>query len=298
MQWLECTVPGGDDPEELCSALAELGVGGMSIENERDFHDFLENNRACWDYVDEALEESFSGVSRVKFWLSCDAEGESVLAAVRAAGYSVETRVIADEDWENNWKQYYKPLPVGEKLVVVPAWEEQPADGRVTLRLDPGLIFGTGRPAAARRWLAAAAAAFSPSARLYSAAARPSAVTSTPKRRTWRWTMPRSTASAPTGSVCMPGTSSRTRGCAPRSARGLILCLRTSLQTLYCRSRRSRGSFSRPAARSSLPGSARDGRRCMMMAPKAKRNDGKRMVSRALKGMGDVIDDVSDALCR
>lgn len=37
---------------------------------------------------------------------------------------------------------------------------------------------------------------------------------------------------------------------------------------------------------------------CMMMAPKAKRNDGKRMVSRALKGMGDVIDDVSDALCR
>ena len=85
MQWLECTVPGGDDPEELCNALAELGVGGMSIENERDFHDFLENNRACWDYVDEALEESFSGVSRVKFWLSCDAEGEKVLAAVRAA---------------------------------------------------------------------------------------------------------------------------------------------------------------------------------------------------------------------
>ena len=36
MQWLECTVPGGDDPEELCNALAELGVGGMSIENERD----------------------------------------------------------------------------------------------------------------------------------------------------------------------------------------------------------------------------------------------------------------------
>ena len=155
MQWLECTVPGGDDPEELCNALAELGVGGMSIENERDFHDFLENNRACWDYVDEALEESFSGVSCVKFWLSCDAEGEKVLAAVRAAGYSVETRVIADEDWENNWKQYYKPLPIGKKLVVVPAWEEQPADGRVALRLDPGLIFGTGSHATTRMCLAA-----------------------------------------------------------------------------------------------------------------------------------------------
>ena len=145
MQWLECTVPGGDDPEELCNALAELGVGGMSIENERDFHDFLENNRACWDYVDEALEESFSGVSRVKFWLSCDAEGEKVLAAVRAAGYSVETRVIADEDWENNWKQYYQPLPIGEKLLVVPEWlhPENP-EHRVEVLLDPGMIFGTG----------------------------------------------------------------------------------------------------------------------------------------------------------
>ena len=145
MQWLECTVPGGDDPEELCNALAELGVGGMSIENERDFHDFLENNRACWDYVDEALEESFSGVSCVKFWLSCDAEGEKVLAAVRAAGYSVETRVIADEDWENNWKQYYQPLPIGEKLLVVPEWlhPENP-EHRVEVLLDPGMIFGTG----------------------------------------------------------------------------------------------------------------------------------------------------------
>ena len=105
----------------------------------------MENNRACWDYVDEALEESFSGVSRVKFWLSCDAEGEKVLAAVRAAGYSVETRVIADEDWENNWKQYYQPLPIGEKLLVVPEWlhPENP-EHRVEVLLDPGMIFGTG----------------------------------------------------------------------------------------------------------------------------------------------------------
>ena len=97
MQWLECTVPGGDDPEELCNALAELGVGGMSIENERDFHDFLENNRACWDYVDEALEESFSGVSRVKFWLSCDAEGEKVPEGTKIR-VTVSTGVAASSE--------------------------------------------------------------------------------------------------------------------------------------------------------------------------------------------------------
>ena len=139
----------------------EKCIGGMSIENERDFHDFLENNRACWDYVDEALEESFSGVSRVKFWLSCDAEGESVLAAVRAAGYSVETRVIADEDWENNWKQYYKPMEIGERLLVIPEWEQENVKGqakyagKVPLILEPGLTFGTGSHATTRLCLTA-----------------------------------------------------------------------------------------------------------------------------------------------
>ena len=70
MQWIECTVECSGDPEELCARLAELGVDGMSVEDERDFKEFLENNRAYWDYVDEELEQRFTGVSRVKFWLS------------------------------------------------------------------------------------------------------------------------------------------------------------------------------------------------------------------------------------
>ena len=85
MQWIECAVPCEGDPEQLCYALAELGVEGMSIEDEKDFREFLENNRAYWDYVDEELEQRFAGVSRVKFWLSTEKEGRDVLAAVRAA---------------------------------------------------------------------------------------------------------------------------------------------------------------------------------------------------------------------
>ena len=144
MQWLECTVPCGEDPDAVCDRLATLGVEGMSVEDEREFREFLENNRAYWDYVDQDLERRFAGVSRVKFWLSLDAEGQAVLDRVRAAGFPAETRVIADEDWENNWKQYYVPIPIGKKLVVVPAWEENPDENRLPLRLDPGLIFGTG----------------------------------------------------------------------------------------------------------------------------------------------------------
>ncbi|MBQ3405602.1 MAG: 50S ribosomal protein L11 methyltransferase, partial [Oscillospiraceae bacterium] len=59
-----------------------------------------------------------------------------------------------DEDWENNWKAYYKPVTVGERLFIVPSWEEAPeAPGRVILRLDPGLIFGTGTHATTRMCL-------------------------------------------------------------------------------------------------------------------------------------------------
>ena len=153
MQWIECAVQCAGDPEILCDELVGLGVDGMSVEDERDFREFLENNRAYWDYVDEELEHRFAGVSRVKFWLSDDEEGRAVLDRVLAAGHKVEQSRIADEDWENNWKQYYRPLPIGEKLLVVPAWEDAEEEGRVVLRLDPGLIFGTGSHATTRMCL-------------------------------------------------------------------------------------------------------------------------------------------------
>lgn len=145
MEWIECTVPCDGSADDLCDRLAELGVGGMSVENEADFREFLENNKAYWDYVDDELEQRFAGVSRVKFWLSDDEEGKSVLRAVQEAGFSVETSRIADEDWENNWKQYYRPIDIGGRLVIVPEWEDVPEGSpRVPVRLNPGLIFGTG----------------------------------------------------------------------------------------------------------------------------------------------------------
>ena len=166
MEWLECTVPAGRDPDGVCDALSALGVEGMSVEDEGEFRSFLESNREYWDYVDEELEARFAGVSRVKFWLSRDDQGEALLRRVREAGFAPEVRPIADEDWENNWKQYYRPIPVGERLVVVPAWEEVPEGGRLALRLDPGLIFGTGSHPTTRMCLEALESAAAPVARV------------------------------------------------------------------------------------------------------------------------------------
>ena len=146
MQWIEVCVQTPSDLMDLrCSEMTEMGAEGFVIEDETDFRRFLENNRQYWDYVDEELEQRFSGVSRIKCYLADDEDGRAVLEKIRTAyGTDVSFSSVQDSDWENNWRQYYVPIETGEKLVVVPEWLDAPEDGRIPLRLDPGLIFGTG----------------------------------------------------------------------------------------------------------------------------------------------------------
>lgn len=154
MRYIEVIV---DTPEELldqrCEEMAAWGVGGFVIENEADFQRFLENNHAYWDYVDKELEQQYAGLSRIKCYLTDNGEGRTQLRKIHAAYGSVAVSFVEDSDWENNWREFYKPIPVGEKLVVVPEWEPVPEDGRLPLRLDPGLIFGTGSHATTRMCL-------------------------------------------------------------------------------------------------------------------------------------------------
>ena len=159
MQWLEITVnTTHEQMEALAEKLGNLGISGVVLEDERDVENFLENNRKYWDYVDEEYMRSLKGVSRVKFYLENSPDGRAGLSRIEGLlpEQVFSCRVVRDEDWENNWKQYYKPIPVGEKLLIVPQWEELPeADGHTVLRLDPGLIFGTGGHATTKMCLEA-----------------------------------------------------------------------------------------------------------------------------------------------
>ena len=156
MRYIEVTVnTPGAEIDARCQEMADMGAGGFVIENEEDFKDFLEQNHQYWDYVDDELENQYAGVSRIKCYLTDDEDGLAVLRRINAAYSDVTTSYVEDSDWENNWREYYKPIEVGEKLVVVPEWEEAPQDGRLPLRLDPGLIFGTGSHATTRMCLAA-----------------------------------------------------------------------------------------------------------------------------------------------
>ncbi len=156
MRYIEVSI---DTPEQKidarCEQLAALGAEGFVIENEADFQNFLENNRQYWDYIDAELEQSYKGVSRIKCYLTDDEAGEAVLARIKAAYPEAVSAYTADEDWENSWRDCYEQIEIGEKLVVVPEWMDAPDNGRIALRLDPGIAFGTGSHPTTKLCLAA-----------------------------------------------------------------------------------------------------------------------------------------------
>ena len=103
------------------------------------------------DLIDEELLQKDREHAIIHIYISPEenpAEAVSFLQErYRAVGIPSEISQdnCAEEDWINNWKKYFKPMPVGEKLLIRPLWEEE-ADpqGRTVLNLEPGLAFGTG----------------------------------------------------------------------------------------------------------------------------------------------------------
>ena len=160
MEWIEVTIktaPGAVDL--VCDRLTVLGHDSFIVDDTAAFEDFLENNRQYWDYIDEELQKKMQGLSQIRLYFEdtpdvpeTAAQLTEQLAVLRTQYPSVdfgpltaELANVRDEDWENSWKQYYAPLPIGERLLVVPEWlDPENPENRVKVLLDPGMIFGTG----------------------------------------------------------------------------------------------------------------------------------------------------------
>ena len=159
MDWMEVHIQTSHDGLETVEAfLSGLGIDGVVIDDETEFREFLEENRKCWDYVDEELLKKEAGACRVTFYLEKTEDGFSRLAQVRMALADFKAAhpecapllmtldELKEEDWAFGWQKYYKPMEIGRRLLVVPEWKKDTVDcgGRVPLILDPGLAFGTG----------------------------------------------------------------------------------------------------------------------------------------------------------
>ncbi len=148
MDWLEITVETTQTGiEETAAALTAGGFSDLVLEDQGELEGFLEENRAYWDYIDETLARSLQGLSRIRLYL--EAEDRAGLARLkellRTLGDPKTTiRPMAEENWEESWKENYPPQPIGQRLIVLPYWCSQETQSRLPVILDPGLTFGTG----------------------------------------------------------------------------------------------------------------------------------------------------------
>ena len=159
MEYLEVTVQTASAGIELvASCLTSGGFDSLVVEDEAEFEEFLQENRAYWDYIDEQLQRQLTGLSRIRLYLEVNgterAELErlkKLLASLRERSGSIElgtlevtSRLLPETNWEESWRDSYPPQPVGEKLIVLPCWNPEAHEGRLPVILDPGLTFGTG----------------------------------------------------------------------------------------------------------------------------------------------------------
>lgn len=161
MNWTEIdiyTTTEGIDP--VCGCLLRIGITGFEIRDSKDFEDFLNDKTANWDYIDDDLMELKNCETCVTVYVAENEQGAETAAMIRSemkalksrdeedrfGRLAVEMSGVREEDWANNWKQYFKPIRIGEKLLIKPSWEE-PVDSttRTILEIDPASSFGTGQ---------------------------------------------------------------------------------------------------------------------------------------------------------
>ena len=117
-----------------------------------DYSDIDVNLKTCYgDLIDEKILGANKDIASVSVFIPSDRSYADDLAFIRQRcaelGLHPEVELVGvnEEDWANSWKQYYKPVKIGEKIVICPAWEKYtPAEGELVIRMDPGMAFGTG----------------------------------------------------------------------------------------------------------------------------------------------------------
>ena len=162
MNWSEVTIETAKPMLDiLCAMLTDIGFKGFSVYDPDDFEDLMAGRVGHWDYLEEGLTEQLTqGNPSVTVYIPENAQGaeqmtamKSLLAQLKSGPQAAEfgslhvtMKGIREEDWANNWKQYFKPLPIGERLWITPTWVDEPVPaGRTALRIDPGSSFGTGQ---------------------------------------------------------------------------------------------------------------------------------------------------------
>ncbi len=141
MNWLEVSLTvNGELAEAVADVLARYAPNGVMTEQGVKF-------------VDDEDEGTAAGPITVRAYLPVDDQLEDRRQKIEEALYYLGRiqplpapvfTPIADQNWMEAWKQHYRPIPIGRRLLILPAWLESPEPERVAIKIDPGMAFGTG----------------------------------------------------------------------------------------------------------------------------------------------------------
>jgi len=141
MNWLEVSlIVNGELAESVADVLARFAPHGVMTEQGVEF-------------VDDEDEGSATGPITVRAYLEVNDELEETRQKLEESLYYLgmiqpvptpDYKQIADQNWMEAWKQHYKPILIGQRLLILPAWMESPEPKRIPIKIDPGMAFGTG----------------------------------------------------------------------------------------------------------------------------------------------------------
>ena len=162
MNWTEVSIYTTTNGIEIINgALLKLGINDAVIEDSSVFEDFIHNKTLNWDYYDEEIAKMQNCESCIKVYLADNNQGNLLVQEIYKfienlkndykdmdfGRLEIVTKVLNEEDWANNWKQFFKPFTISDKIIIKPTWEElaEIKDDKIVLEIDPGMSFGTGQ---------------------------------------------------------------------------------------------------------------------------------------------------------
>lgn len=152
--------------EQVLNMLSELGMDDAVIQDPSDVEELMDKkNSYDWDYVDSSVMEQVNEEPTVIIYMEDSEEGRTQVQKVKIEAMKLKSRemegafefgslgrmyvednVASDSEWKDNWKEYFKPSKITDRIVVKPTWEqyEKQSEDELIIEIDPGMAFGTG----------------------------------------------------------------------------------------------------------------------------------------------------------
>ena len=145
--WTELRVTAKHEFLDTVSAVMSVLDSGLMI---TDYND-IDLEGVYGDLIDESILNADKSMISVSIFIPSEKNYADYVAFLRErfSALEIDAKIeligINEEDWAESWKQYYKPIKIGNKIVIVPMWEDyECAEGEIEVRMDPGMAFGTG----------------------------------------------------------------------------------------------------------------------------------------------------------